>query len=69
MSIDSGMPMFTVGVTDASTTLINTTYNISSASYTYIVYSPLTNVAAIIGNDAFNDPSSGFFSDPSSLAE
>jgi hypothetical protein len=62
MNIDSGTPMFTVGVTGASTTLINTTYNVGSASYTYVIFGPLTGVGAILGNDAFNDPGSGFFS-------
>ena len=55
--------MFTVGVTGASTTLINTTYNVSAGTnYTYIVFGPLTGVGAILGNDAFNDPGNGFFS-------
>jgi hypothetical protein len=61
-NIDSGTPMFTVGVTGASTTLINTTYTVGNASYTYIVFGPLTGVGAILGNDAFNDPGNGFFS-------
>src|SRR5204863_2840654 len=62
MDIDTGMPMFTVGVTGASTTLINTTYNITSGTYTYSVYGPLTGVAAIINTDAFKDPGGGLFS-------
>jgi Domain of unknown function (DUF4397) len=60
--ISSGTPTFTVGVAGASTTLINTTYNVSSGSnYTYIVFGSLTGVGAILGNDAFSDPGSGFF--------
>ena len=62
-TISSGTPAFTVGVTGATTTLINTTYNISAGSkYTYIVFGPLTGVGAMLGNDAFNDPGNGFFS-------
>ena len=62
-SITSGTPTFTVGVTGASTTLINTTYNVASGGkYTYVVFGPLTGVGAILGNDAFNDPGNGFFS-------
>ena len=52
-----------MGVTGATTTLINTTYTISAgAKYTYIVFGPLTGVGAMLGNDAFNDPGNGFFS-------
>ena len=62
-SISSGTPLITVGVSGASTTLINTTYTISSGTnYTYIVFGPLTGVSAILSNDAFNDPGNGFFS-------
>jgi hypothetical protein len=62
-AISSGTPIFTVGVTGATTTLINTTYTISGgAKYTYIVFGPLTGVGAMLGNDAFNDPGNGFFS-------
>ena len=62
LSVASGTPTITVGVTGATTTLINTTYNISSGTnYTYIVFGPLTGVGAILGSDAFNDPGSGFF--------
>ena len=61
-SIDTGTPMVTVGVTGASTTLINTTYSVGAASYTYIVFGPLTGVGALLGNDTFNDPGGGFFS-------
>jgi hypothetical protein len=60
--IDTGTPMVTVAVTGASTTLINTTYSVGSASYTYIVFGPLTGVGALLGNDTFNDPGGGFFS-------
>ncbi len=60
-AISSGTPTFTVGVTGATTTLINTTYTISAgAKYTYIVFGPL--IGALLGNDAFNDPGNGFFS-------
>jgi hypothetical protein len=62
-SVGSGTPLITVGVSGASTTLINTMYTISSGTnYTYIVFGPLTGVSAILGNDAFNDPGNGFFS-------
>ena len=62
-SISSGTPMFTVSVAGASTTLINTTYNVGSGGkYTYVVFGPLTGAGAILGNDAFNDPGNGFFS-------
>ena len=62
LSVTSGTPTVTVGVTGASTTLINTTYNIASGTnYTYIVFGPLTGVGAILGSDAFNDPGNGFF--------
>jgi hypothetical protein len=61
-SVSSGTPLITVGVSGASTTLINTMYNVSGGTnYTFIVYGPLTGVGAILGNDAFNDPGSGFF--------
>ena len=60
--ISSGTPTFTVGVAGASTTLINTMLNINSGNnYTYIVFGSLTGVGAILGNDAFSDPGSGFF--------
>lgn len=62
-NIDSGTPTFTVGVSGAATTLVNTTYNVSSGTkYTYIVFGPLTSVGAILGNDSFTDPGNGFFS-------
>jgi hypothetical protein len=62
ISATSGTPLITVGVSGATTTLINTMYNVSSGTnYTYVVYGPLTGVAAILGNDAFADPGSGFF--------
>ncbi len=62
-SVSSGTPLITVGVSGASTTLINTMYNVSpGTNYTFIVYGPLTGVGAILGNDAFNDPGNGFFS-------
>jgi hypothetical protein len=62
-SVDSGTPLFTVGVTGAATTLINTMINVTSgANYTYIIFGPLTGVGALLSNDAFNDPGSGFFS-------
>ena len=61
-NVSSGTPLITVGVTGATTTLINTMYNVSSGTnYTYVIYGPLTGVGAILGNDAFNDPGSGFF--------
>jgi hypothetical protein len=51
-----------VGVTGASTTLINTTYTLNSGTnYTYIVFGPATGVGAILGSDTFNDPGNGFF--------
>ena len=61
-SVSSGTPLITVGVTGATTTLINTMYNVGSGTnYTYVIYGPLTGVGAILGNDAFNDPGNGFF--------
>ncbi len=61
--IGSGTPTITVGVTGASTTLVNTTLNVSSGNkYTYIVFGPVTGVGATLGNDAFTDPGNGFFS-------
>ena len=61
-SVSSGTPLITVGVTGATTTLINTMYNVSSGTnYTYVIYGSLTGVGAILGNDAFNDPGNGFF--------
>jgi len=61
-NITAGTPAFTVAVTGASTTLINTTLNVASGSnYTYVVFGPLTGVAALLSNDAFNDPGNGFF--------
>jgi hypothetical protein len=61
-SISSGTPLITVGVSGASTTLINTMYNVSSGTnYTYVVFGSLTGVSAILGNDAFSDPGNGFF--------
>jgi Domain of unknown function (DUF4397) len=62
ISVSSGTPLITVGVTGATTTLINTMYNVTSGTnYTYVIYGPLTGVGAILGNDAFNDPGNGFF--------
>jgi hypothetical protein len=61
-NIDSGTPTFVVGITGATTTLVNTTNSISSgAKYTYVVFGPLTGVGALLGNDAFNDPGNGLF--------
>ena len=49
-SVSSGTPLITVGVSGASTTLINTMYNVSgNTNYTYIIYGPLTGVGAILG--------------------
>jgi hypothetical protein len=62
ISVSSGTPLVTVGVTGATTTLINTMYNISSGTnYSYVIFGSLTAVAATLGNDAFSDPGSGFF--------
>jgi Domain of unknown function (DUF4397) len=62
VSVPSGTPTVIVGVSGASTTLINTTYNISSnTNYSYIVFGSLTGVGAILDNDSFADPGNGFF--------
>jgi Domain of unknown function (DUF4397) len=62
ISVSSGTPLVTVGVTGATTTLINTMYNISSGTnYSYVIFGSLTAVGAVLGNDAFSDPGSGFF--------
>ncbi|MGH8799046.1 MAG: DUF4397 domain-containing protein [Casimicrobiaceae bacterium] len=61
-SIDSGTQAFTVGVTGASTSLVNTSLNVSTnTKYTYIVFGPQTGVASVLISDAFNDPGNGFF--------
>ncbi|MFI4952034.1 MAG: DUF4397 domain-containing protein [Burkholderiales bacterium] len=60
--IDSGTQTVTVGVTGASTSLVNTSLNISgNTNYSYVVFGPQTAVAAILFNDAFSDPGDGFF--------
>jgi hypothetical protein len=62
-SVDSGTQIVTVGVTGASTALVNTTYSIgSNTNYTYVIYGPLTAVGALLLSDSFNDPGDGFFS-------
>jgi hypothetical protein len=61
-SVSSGTPLITVGVSGATTTLINTMYNVTSGTnYTYVVFGSLTAVSSILGNDAFSDPGNGFF--------
>ncbi|HEX3633851.1 MAG TPA: DUF4397 domain-containing protein [Casimicrobiaceae bacterium] len=61
--VDSGSQITIVGVTGASTALINTTYNLgSNTKYSYVIYGPQTAVAAQLLADSFNDPGDGFFS-------
>jgi hypothetical protein len=61
VAIDSGTPTFTVSVTGAPTTLVNTAYTVSSGNYTYVVFGPVTAVGTVLVNDAFADPGSGNF--------
>lgn len=60
--IDSGMQTFTVGVSGASTALINQSYNVSAnTNYSYVVFGPQTAVASALLSDSFTDPGDGFF--------
>lgn len=60
--IDSGSQIVTAGVTGASTSLINTTYNITSnTNYSFIVFGPQNAAAAVLLGDSFTDPGDGFF--------
>lgn len=60
--IDTGTQTVTVGVTGASTSLINQSFNISAnTNYTYVVFGPQTGVASALLSDAFSDPGDGFF--------
>ncbi len=61
-STDSGSQIVMVGVTGASTALVNTTLNIgSNTNYSYVLYGPQTAFGALLLNDAFNNPGDGFF--------
>lgn len=59
--IDGGTPTFTVSVTGAPTTLVNSAVTVPSGNFTYVVFGPLTAVATLLVNDAFSDPGNGFF--------
>jgi hypothetical protein len=62
-SVDTGSQIFIVNVTGASTSLVNTTYNVSSnTNYSYVVFGPQNAVGALLLSDSFNDPGDGFFS-------
>ncbi len=61
--IDSGSPTFTVSVTGAPTTLVNSALSVGGGTnYTYVVFGPLTAVGTVLVSDAFADPGSGNFS-------
>lgn len=61
--IDAGTPTFTVSVTGAPTTLVNSATVVAGGSnYTYLVFGPLTAVGTLLVNDSFSDPGNGFFS-------
>ena len=61
--VDSGSQTVIVNVTGASTSLVNTIYNISgNTKYSYLIFGPQTAVGAQLLTDAFNDPGDGFFS-------
>ena len=61
-STDSGSQIVTVGVTGASTALVNTTLNVGSyTNYSFIIFGPQTAVGALLLNDGFNNPGDGFF--------
>jgi hypothetical protein len=60
--VDSGSQMVIVSVTGASTSLVNTTYSLSSnTKLSYVIYGPQTAVGAVLLTDSFNDPGDGFF--------
>jgi Domain of unknown function (DUF4397) len=62
VSVPSGSQIATVGVSGASTTLINTTYTLNSGTnYSYVVFGTSNGVGALLNNDQFNDPGAGFF--------
>jgi hypothetical protein len=61
--VDSGTQTVIVGVTGASTSLVNTIYNLgSNTKYSYVIFGPQTAVVAQLQADSFNDPGDGFFS-------
>ena len=61
-STDSGSQIVTVGVTGASTALVNSTYNLgSNTNFSFVIFGPQTAVGALLLNDAFNNPGDGFF--------
>jgi hypothetical protein len=62
VGIDGGTPTFTVSVTGAPTTLVNSAVTVPSGNYTYVVFGPQTAVATLLLNDAFSDPGNGNFS-------
>jgi len=60
--VDSGNQMVVVNVTGASTSLVNTSYNIgSNTKYSYFIFGPQTAVGALLLADSFTDPGDGFF--------
>jgi len=60
--VNNGTQTFTVTVTGAGTPLVNTIGGITGgASYTYVVYGPVTSVGTIFAVDSFNDPGSGYY--------
>ncbi|HEY2863854.1 MAG TPA: DUF4397 domain-containing protein [Casimicrobiaceae bacterium] len=60
--VDSGSQIVTVGVTGASTSLVNTTYNLgSNSNYSFIIFGPQNAVIAALLPDGFTDPGDGFF--------
>ena len=61
--VDSGSQTVIVSVTGASTSLVNTIYNLSgNTKYSYVIFGPQTAVGAQLLTDSFNDPGDGFFS-------
>jgi hypothetical protein len=61
VDVDSGTQPVIVSVTGASTSLVNTTYNLSSGTkFSYVIFGPQTAVGAVLLTDSFTDPGDGF---------
>jgi hypothetical protein len=61
VDVDGGTQTVIVSVTGASTSLDNTSYNLSG-KLSYVIYGPQTAVGSVLLADSFTDPGDGFFS-------